>query len=70
LPSPDCNEGLEVRPSTSFREEEERPARMAQIVTEVKELVCNSQRNAAITSKDIEDVRAVQRHLDLQAEVA
>jgi hypothetical protein len=43
---------------------------MAQIVAEVKNLVCSSQRDTGITSKDLKDVRAAQRHLDLQADAA
>jgi hypothetical protein len=36
----------------------------------VKDLVCSSQRDTGITSKDLKDVRATQRHLDLQEEAA
>jgi hypothetical protein len=58
--------------------EEERPAWMADIVAEVssslrkelKGIVAGNQRGTSVTSKDIEDIRAAQRHADLQSEAA
>jgi hypothetical protein len=58
--------------------EEDRPTWMVDIVAEVssslqeelKGIVAGNQRGASVTSKDIEDIRAAQRHTDLQSEAA